>query len=590
MVFGKYINEYYKKYFFAFLIGFIALIAVDYAQLLIPEYLGTAIDNISNGVSPSFYLKETVIKIIIVACVMFCGRFLWRITLFQVATKVQSDLRKKIFYKSTTLSRNDFQKNKVGSLLSLMTYDIETIQDVLGFGLMMFVDFAFLGGLTIYKMIRLDWRLTLFSVIPMILIAVLGGIVEKWMSYFYEKRQEKLDNLSNFAQENFSGIRVIKAFVQEGFEKAEAKRLGKECKKSEENLTKFSSGVESIISFLCSTVIVLILGVGGYYIYLNAVGQMDSALSSGSVITFVGYFDTLVWPMMAFGQIIVMTSKAKSSLNRISKVLDLKQDLKDGSDSFKEDVKGVIEFKDFSFRYENEGNDVLKNINLKINQGERIGIVGKIGSGKTTIADILVRLYNVKENSVFIDDKDIMSLKIEEVRKAIAYVPQDSILFSDTIRNNIAFADENASLDKIKFSAAFASVDKNIDSFEKQYETVLGEKGVSISGGQKQRVAIARAFLKDAPIMILDDSVSAVDVKTEKTILENILKYRENKTTILIASRVSTVEHLDKILVLNDGRIEAFGTHETLLKSSEMYKKMVHIQKFEDQLNGECYE
>lgn len=589
MIFGKHINEYYLKHFFAFLVGLISLVIIDYAQLLIPEYLGIAVDNITNNVPYQTYLNDIIIKIIIIALIMFAGRFLWRITLFQVATQVQSDLRKKIFYKSTKLSRNNFYKNKVGELLSLMTYDIETIQDLLGFGLMMLVDFIFLGSLTIFKMVKLDWRLTLFSLVPLIILAILSGVVEKWLSFFYEKRQNKLDNLSNFAQENFSGIRVIKAFVQEGFEKAEAKRLGRECRQSEINLTKFSSGVDSIISFLCSTVIVIILGVGGYFVYLNATNQLNSALTSGQIVTFIGYFETLVWPMMALGQIIVMTSKAKTSLNRISKILDLPEDLKEGDDIFDCEVKGDIEFRNLTFCYPESSKPSLKNICLKINHGEKIGIVGRIGSGKSTLMEILVRLFDVDKNTVFIDNKDIMSLKIKDVRNVIAYVPQDNILFSDTVKNNIDFGG-NYSLDKIEKAALFSDVKESIDKFEHKYETIIGERGVSLSGGQKQRISISRAFIKNAPIMIMDDSVSAVDMKTEKNILNNIMNLRKGKTTILIASRVSTIEHLDKILVLNDGEVEAFGTHEEILKSSKMYAHMVQIQKFESQLNGDNYE
>ncbi len=590
MIFSRHINEYYRKHFFAFLIGFLALIAVDYAQLLIPENLGYVIDNIQEIATNQNELNNIIRTIIIVAFIMFIGRFLWRITLFQVSSQVQCDLRRKIFEKTTKFSQNNFSSHKVGELLSLMSYDIETIQDLFGFGLMMLVDFIFLGGLTLYKMFSLDWRLTLFSIIPIILLAILSGLVEKWMSFFYENRQKKLDALSDFAQENFSGIRVIKAFVQEGFEKLEAKRLGKECRKAEINLTRFSSFVDSIISFLCSTVIVIILGVGGYYVYLNVNNSLESALSAGKIVTFVGYFNTLVWPMMAFGQIIVMISKANASLKRISKVLDLEVELKEGTNNFTNKVKGDIEFKDFSFKYKGAKNNCLNNITLKINHGERIGIVGKIGSGKSTLMDILLRLYNIEEGKVFIDNEDIMHLKIKDVRENIAYVPQENILFSDTVFNNISFKDEKYQDEDIINAAKFASVHDNILLFDNQYQTMVGEKGVSLSGGQKQRIAIARAYIKNAPIMILDDSLSAVDMKTEQEILNNILSLRENKTTILVSSRISTVEHLDKILVLKDGEIDAYGTHEELLKSSLLYKNLVYIQKFEAKLNGENYE
>lgn len=590
MIFGKYINGYYKKYFWAFLIGFLALIIVDYVQLLLPDFLGTAIDNISNNIPYQNYLKDIVLKIIGIAIILFTGRFLWRVTLFHVSTDVQTDLRKKIFYKTTTMSKTNFQKNKVGELLSLMSYDIETIQDVLGFGLVMIVDTIFLGGLTLFKMFKLDWRLTLFSIIPIILIAILGGVVEKWMSYFYDKRQEKLDNLSDFAQENLSGIRVIKAFVQEGFEILEAKRLGKECKKAEVNLTRFSSFVTAAITMLIAIITVLIIGVGGYLVYLNLTGQSSNNLTAGKIVTFIGYSTNLVWPMMALGEIIVMISKANTSLKRISKLLDIPTDLQEGNKNFLSTVQGDIEFKNLSFTYPEDNKEVLKNVSFKIKHGETIGIVGRLGSGKSTLMELLIRLYNIPENTIFIDGQDIMKLKIKDVRANIAYVPQSNVLFSDTVKNNIVFSEDNYDEIEIENAALFSDIKESINRFSLGYDTIIGEKGVSLSGGQKQRLSISRAYLKNAPIMIMDDSTSSVDMKTEKTILDNIQKYRKNKTTILIASRVSTVEHLDKILVVNDGTIEAFGSHEELLKTSKTYKNMVQIQKFESHVNGDLYE
>ena len=586
MLFGKHVNGFYLKYFLHFIIGIIALIVVDFAQLKVPELLGLAMDNIKNGVDPSTYLSSMIIQLVFVAIAMLFGRFIWRVALFGVATKIQADLRRKIFYKTTKLSRNQFAENKVGELMSLMTYDVETVQDMFGFGMISLVDFLFLGGLTLYKMFTLDWRLSLFSMVPLLLIAILSGVIEKGMSVRYENRQKKLDDLSSFAQENFSGIRVIKACIQEAYEHTEAVRLGMECRKADVSLTKFSAGVDSIISFLCSTIIVLILGVGGYFIYLGSIGQMEAVLSSGAIITFVGYFSTLVWPMMALGTFIVMHSKAKTSLKRISTLLDLKEDIHDGDKELTLPVKGEIEIKDFTFFYENEKYPALKNISLHILSGEKIGIVGRIGSGKTTLSDILLRLYDIEKNKVFIDGQDIMELKIKDVHEIIGYVPQDSFLFSDKVRNNIAFYDEEVPFERIDHAAEFSDVKENILGFSQGYDTLTGERGVSLSGGQKQRIAISRAAIKDAPILIFDDSVSAVDMKTEKTILENIQKEREGKTTIIIASRVSTVENLDRILVLNDGEVEGFDKHEVLYEKSPLYRKMVAVQKIEDSMEG----
>ena len=586
MLFGKHVNGFYKKYAFRFLFGIIALIAIDYAQLLVPEYLGTAMDNMQQNVPTSTYLQSMVFHLVLVALVMMVGRFVWRIALFGVATKIQADLRRKIFYKTTKLSQRQFSENKVGELMSLMTYDVETIQDMFGFGMITIIDFLFLGGLTICKMFLLDWRLSLFSMLPLLLIAILSGVIEKGMSVRYDRRQKKLDDLSSFAQENFSGIRVIKACIQEAYEHTEAMRLGMECKNADVSLTKFSAAVDAVISFLCSTIIVLILGVGGYFAYLGSIGEMDQALSVGGITKFVGYFTTLVWPMMALGTFIVMHSKAKTSLKRISTLLDLEEDIHDGKEKLKRPVLGEIEIKDFTFSYDKAKKPALKNISLHIHPGEKIGIVGRIGSGKTTLSDILLRCYDIEKNKIFLDGKDLMDLKIQEVHSIIGYVPQNSFLFSDKVRNNIAFYDEKVSFERIDYAANFAAVKENILEFSKGYETITGERGVSLSGGQKQRIALARAAIKDAPILILDDSVSAVDMETEKKILENIQTERKSKTTLIIASRVSTVENLDRILVLNDGEIEGFDTHVGLLKKSPLYRKLVSVQKIEDSMEG----
>ncbi len=264
----------------------------------------------------------------------------------------------------------------------------------------------------------------------------------------------------------------------------------------------------------------------------------------------------------------------------------MKEDIKDGSKSLNKDIKGKIEFRNLTFKYKNAENDCLKNITLTINPGEKIGVVGRIGSGKTTLMDILLRLYNVAPNTVFIDDQDIMNLPVKEVRNIIGYVPQDSFLFSDSVKNNITFSNANLSDEKVIKASEFSCVKDNIENFENGFDTEIGERGVTLSGGQKQRIAISRAYIKDSPILILDDSVSAVDMKTEKEILNNIYNLRANKTTILIASRVSTVEHLDKILVLNGGKVEAFDTHKNLIKISPLYHHMVQIQKFEEQMGG----
>lgn len=350
---------------------------------------------------------------------------------------------------------------------------------------------------------------------------------------------------------------------------------------------------DAVIEVIITIIMAMLLGLGGYFVYKYATGSPAKVfghevdLTAGQLITFVGYFDVMVWPMMALGQLVTMRSRSKTSLKRVTAFLDSEEDVKSPENAVVlQDVQGKIEFKDFSFQYPSNDVDVLKNITLTIDSGECVGVVGKIGSGKTTLVNTLLRLYNVQKDKVFIDGVDIMDCDIDSVRNAIGYVPQDNFLFSDKVKNNIAFSDNDIEIEKVYEAAKFADVHSNIQDFQDGYDTISGERGVTLSGGQKQRISIARAYIKDAPIMILDDSVSAVDVKTEETILKNIAEKRKGKTTIVIASRVSTVSHMDKILVLNNGEVEAYDTPSRLEEISPTYKKMVFLQKLENEVEG----
>ena len=473
------------------------------------------------------------------------------------------------------------------------TNDLETIEEYFGWGSIMLVDAIFMSILVIVKMINLDFALSLVTAIPVVLIIIWGGLVEKYMALKWDKRQKAFDDLYDFTQENFTGIRVIKAFVKENQEIKAFAKIARKNKDVNIDFVKTSVLFDVLIELICGAVYALLLGIGGYFVYCLATNNpvvlfgATIELTAGKLIEFVGYFENLIWPLIAMGQIISMRSRAKSSLKRITEFLDQEEDVKNPENPIVlEEVKGKITFKNFSFKYPDSSNLSLEGVSFEIMPGEIVGIVGKIGSGKTTLVNSLLRLYNVKEGTLFIDDNDIMQCDIASVRNAISYVPQDNFLFSDKVRNNIAFSNIKLEYEKIEAAARFAAVHDNIIEFEHGYDTISGERGVTLSGGQKQRVSIARAYVKDAPIMIMDDSVSAVDVKTEETILHNIKEHRNGKTTLVIASRVSTVMHMDKILVLNDGSVEAFGTHEELLETSPIYQRMVFLQELEKEVEG----
>ena len=585
MIFGKHINVYYRKYALALLTGLLALFTVDYLQLKVPEIYQLVINGLNqgyiveNGVQVpfdmAFLLDRICMPMVGIILAIVFGRFLWRVTIFGAATKVETDLRDKMFRHAEDLSREYYQVNKVGNLMSLFTNDLETVQNCFSNGILMFCDALFLGLLAYSKMLRMNIVLALLSVIPMALLMSCGFIIGKYMTKKWETRQEAFSMLSDFSQESFAGIAVIKAFVKEGKELMAFRKLNKLNENANVEYTRLSVTLNISVTLLVESVICIILGYGGYLAY-------KGIFNAGQLVEFIGYFNSVIWPVMAVSELINMNSQGKASLKRISELLDAEIDVKDSPAVVDVNtIRGDIEFKDLTFRYPDGEFDVLKGASFKINAGENVGIIGRTGSGKTTIVDLILRSYNVPDGTVFIDGHDINSLPIKTVRRFCAYGPQDNFLFSDTIDANIRFASDDSTSLTPEYAAEMAAVDDNIREFSLGYETVLGERGVTVSGGQKQRISIARALMKDASILILDDSVSAVDVKTEKAILENLKALRGGKTTILIAHRVTTIENMDKIIFVDDGRILDVGTHSELYERCNEYRLTVDLQRLE---------
>ncbi len=598
MVFGKHVNKFYKKYFWYFFFGILFLIFVDVIQVFIPKLSGNIADNVIDknlagtifGIESNYAnLIKDILLIFLIGIGMFIGRYCWRILIFGESVKVQADLRKDMFEKCEELSQRYYKANKTGAILSYFSNDLETIEEAFGFGIVQLVDGIFLLIISLIGMFLIDWVLTLILLIPLIILCVFAVTIDRVMEAKWGKRQKAFEDLSDFAQENFTGIRVIKAFVKERKELKQFSKVAKSNQDTNIEFAKTSAILDVVFEILIYFVFGLILLGGSYLVYLHikSGGDPKVGISVGQLITFIGLADTIIWPVFALAGTINLIARAKASLKRISALLDEEIEIKDLDIITHIDYQGKIEFKHFNFAYPDDPNNlILKDITLKINAGETVGIVGKIGSGKSTLVNMLFRLYNVNEGTLFIDDIDIMHLPIKEIRENIGYCPQDNFLFSDTIKNNIAFSNENIELSEVKEAAKFSSVDDNIEGFKDKYDTLIGEKGVSLSGGQKQRISISRAIIKDPKILILDDSVSAVDVKTEETILSNIKNIRKGKTTLIIASRVSTVQHLDKILVLRDGQVDAFGTHEECLVKSKIYARMVELQLLEKEMEG----
>ena len=586
MIFGKYVNRYYLRYIYMLILGILSLVLVDYMQLVIPELYRMLVNGLTYGsvekdgvifdFNINFLLDEICLPMILVILAIVGGRFLWRIAFKSVAIKTETGLRKEMFARSKELSQEYYHTNKVGNLMTLFTNDLETVQDCISWGVLMFFDAFFLGILAIRKMFAMDWVLTLLSFIPMLLLLAIGAVIDHNLEKCWDARQSAFSALSDHSQESFSGIAVIKAFVKETVELMRFKNINAENEKANVEHAKLSTLLSILVTLFVESVVCVILGYGGYLVWN---GDFDA----GHLVEFIGYFTSIIWPVMAVSQLIEMRSRGNASLKRIAKLLDSVPDVKDraGVDNSPL-IEGNIEFKNLSFKYPGREEKALDNITFKINAGESVGIIGRTGSGKTTIVDLILRTYNVEDGSLFIDGKDVNDISIKSVREFISYVPQDNFLFSDTIAHNIAFSKENIDFEKIREAAKNAEVDSNIIAFPKKYETILGERGVTLSGGQKQRVSIARALFKDSGILILDDSVSAVDIKTEKAILDNLFQLRKGRTTILIAHRISTIERMEKIIFVDDGKLVDIGTHSELYERCSEYRRMVQLQLLDE--------
>ena len=596
LIFGKHINKYYIKYAPYLLLGILALALVDYAQLRVPEFYRMVVNGMNGrrieyqGVQTpftmDFVLDHICLPMIFVILAMITGRFLWRIGFFSSSVKVEASLRDEMFDRAKDLSQQYYSVHKVGDLMSLFTNDLETVQDCFGNGIMTACDALLLGGLSFFKMFRMNPLLALLSLIPLGFMFIAALVVGKRMMDKWEERQQKFSDLSDFSQESFTGIAVIKAFAKEAKELMAFRKLNRENEDVNVEYVRLETVFDVSIELAISSVICVILGYGGYLVH-------EGVFNAGQLIEFIGYFDAIIWPVLAISFLIDMTARGKASLKRISQFLEEKQDVDDSEEVKKHiaendaeanpDIRGSITFNHLDFTYPGGPIEVLHDMSFTIKAGENVGLIGPTGSGKTTVVDLIARTYNVPNNKILIDGIDVNDMPIKELRRHIAYVPQDNFLFSEKIGANIAFAfEDDSNREAIEEAAKLSDVYGNIMEFPDAFDTVLGERGVTVSGGQKQRISIARALIKDAEILILDDSVSAVDTKTERVILDNLKKTRAGKTTILIAHRISTIEHMDKIIFIDDGRVVDAGTHEELLSRCPKYAEMVEMQRLED--------
>jgi len=576
MLLRKHFWRYYIKYGLSFLLGLLILIAIDWYQLEIPRTIKGIIDGVEDGMITTInQIIQPLIYISVIVIGMTIGRFLWRFLLFGNGRRIETDLRSAMFLHATKLDQNFYSKKKIGGLMSHFINDLNSVRELFGFGLLMLVDGLVLGLFVLIRMFRLDWQMTLYAFIPIALMGVLVFFLELKMEQKYKARQDAFESMSDFAQESFSGLTVIKAYVREAVESLRFRTRSKDVYDKSMSHLRYAVIVNIIIDAMISLVILSILAYGSILIAQNN-------LSSGELTEYIAYFFTLLWPVFAIAWFLNINGQAQASAKRIETFLDAQPIVFDKSDAIKDvSLHGSISAKNLTFKYPDAEEPILKDISFTINDGELVGILGRTGSGKSTLVELLLRVYNPEENMIFYDEYDAAKLSVKTIRDYIGYVPQDNFLYSDTIRNNIGFSFAKIDDATLLKAASLSDIHENVSQFKDQYDTVLGERGVTISGGQKQRVSIARALAKDPKILILDDSVSAVDTKTEEAILRNLRAARKGKTTLLIAHRISTVKKLDKILLLDQGRLVGVGTHKELLKTNPLYQEMVKLQELE---------
>ncbi len=576
MLFLKHFRHYYIKYGLTFLIGLALLVAIDWYQLEIPRIIKTIIDGVESGtLTTVVQLGQPLLTIGLIVTGLAIGRFLWRFLLFGNGRRIETDIRSEMFAHATTLDQNFYSHQKVGGLMAHFINDLNAVRELFGFGLLMLVDGLVLGGFVLGRMFFLNWQMTLYAFIPLIFMGVLVFFLEMKMEKKFKERQDAFELMSDVAQESFTGLAVIKAYVREA---AEALRFGQSSRKLYDKSMshlRYSVIVNIIIDAMISLVILSIIAYGSILI-------AQSHLSSGELTEYISYFFTLLWPVFAISWFLNINGQAQASAKRIYKFLESKPIVVDAPEAIVEaNLDGSLTVNHLTFAYPDATSPILKDISFSIKAGELVGILGKTGSGKSTLVELLLRVYNPNPNMIFFGPHDAAKLSKTTIRQAIGYVPQDNFLYSDTIRNNIGFSYPNIDENTLLKAAQLSDIHENVVEFKDGYDTVLGERGVTISGGQKQRVSIARALAKDPIILILDDSVSAVDTKTEEAIITNLRQARRGKTTLMVAHRISTVRKLDKIVLLDQGQLAGVGSHKELMKTNALYQDMVKLQELE---------
>ncbi len=577
----KHIGSFLKEHWKATGMGLLVLITIDAFQLITPKVIGQLTDGLASGAITKIEIYRYMFYIFGIAVIVAIGRYWWRILINGTSRKAEYWIRNKIFKHLEALSWEYFSKHKVGDIMALATNDVTAVGGAMGIGLVMLVDAGFMSVMTlVMMMVNIDPKLTLIAVMPMPLIAILVGFGGRLVRKYFKRVQEAFSHMTDQVQESFSGVRIIKTYTREADHRKRFEKTNQENFDENMRLVKMWGIVHPLVKTISAISLILTLIFGGNMV-------VEGKITLGMFVAFISYVGTLAWPMMAFGWVVNVMERGNASLKRINEFLDIEPDVLYGGETIKAGSGAVIELRNLSFKYPDTDRMILENINMRIERGQKIGMIGKTGSGKSTLVNLMIKGWAVSDGMIYLEGKEINSLTHEAIKNHFGVVPQDNFLFSRNIEENIRFFEKDRDFRTIQQVAEIANVHQEILDFSDGYDTLLGERGVNLSGGQKQRIGIARALLRQSEVVIFDDALSAVDTKTEESILRHLREALKSRTAIIIAHRISAIKDCDMIYVLDQGKIAEMGGHEALIKAGGLYQQIFEHQQLEEKIAEE---